>query len=57
MRLHGPEGFYCGSGGGNIVDAEDLGSAAYSGGDAGEGAGVAGQGVGLIEDLADDGFA
>ena len=57
MRLHGPEGFYCGSGGGNIVDAEDMGSSGDSGGDAGEGAGVAGEGVGLIEDLADDGLA
>ena len=57
MRLHGPEGFYCGSGGGDVVDAEDLRATADAGGDAGEGSGVAGEGVGEIENLADDGFA
>ena len=57
MRLHGPKRFHCGSGGGDVVDTEDLRATDDAGGDAGEGSGVAGEGVGLIEDLADDGFA
>ncbi len=57
MRLHGPKRFHCGSGGGDVVDAEDLRATTDAGGDAGEGSGVSGEGVGEIEDLANDGFA
>lgn len=57
MRLDGPKGLDGSGGGGDVVDTEDLSAAADTGGDAGEGAGVAGDGIGLIEDLADDGFA
>ena len=40
-----------------MVDAEHVRAAANTGGHAGEGAGVAGEGVGLVKDLADDGLA
>ena len=39
------------------MDAEHLRTTADAGDDAGEGAGVASEGIGLVEDLADDGLA
>jgi hypothetical protein len=42
--------------GGDIVDAEDVGAAEEAGDGAGQGAGIAVEGIGLLEDVADDGF-